>query len=164
MDAPPVGEVVEVVMNAVGYDADVATANGYEVRTRPDGIQYSVKRGTPAEVIPMDVVSGNCGRSWMWLDGIGGRSVRINTGFHVRDAVSTFSWTATLSDTGETTKHDFPGFYDADGYVDLNRIVGDLSVGYARATVYGFPFRNYAVLVDGTVCYSGGPSDDAYIT
>jgi hypothetical protein len=141
----------------------VAEANGYEIRTNPNGTQYSVKKGTPVEAVPFDVVSGGCGTSWMWLTALGNREVYINTGFYVRDAVVDFSWTATLDDEGGTTKHDFPGRYDADGYVDLNRIVGGLTVGSAAASVQAFPALNFAILVDGSVCFSGGPSDSTYI-
>ncbi|OKJ91293.1 hypothetical protein [Amycolatopsis sp. CB00013] len=67
----------------------------------------------------------------------------------------------TLDDSGGTTKHDFPGFYDADGLVELKRFVPGLTVGPAAASVT--PFANFAILVDGAVCFSGGPTDPDYI-
>ncbi|PSL45265.1 hypothetical protein B0I31_12742 [Saccharothrix carnea] len=154
--------VVEVPMRFGGFDAAVAEANGYEIRTNPDGTQYSVKKGTPGELTTNNVVSGNCGTSWVWLNARGNREVLIDTGFFVRDAVSTFSWTVVLDDSGGTTSHSFAPFYDADGYVSLPRIVGGLTVGPAAASVSPNG-SNYAILVDGSVCFSGGPYDPEYI-
>lgn len=156
---------LEVSMQVGGFDSAVAEANGYEIRTSENGTQYSVKKGTPrgstGDMIAQGEVEGGCGKSWVWLTPRGNREVNIRTGFSVYDAVVDFSWTVTLDDQGGQTKHDFLGHYDADGYVDKNRIVGGLTRGSARA--YVIALANFAILVNGQVCFSGGPADTAVI-
>ncbi|MEO6085691.1 MAG: hypothetical protein ABIQ18_21485, partial [Umezawaea sp.] len=118
--------------------------------------------GSSGEMTALGQVEGNCGSSWVWLTPIGNRAVHIRTGFAVRDAVYDFTWTVTLDDQGGQTKHDFLGHYDADGFVDKPRLVQGLTPG--RANAYVIAFANFAILVDGTICFSGGPSDSAVIT
>ncbi len=152
-------------MQAGGFDSAVAEANGYEIRTSENGTQYSVKKdtpnGSPGDLIAQGEVEGGCGKSWVWLTPRGNREVNIRTGFSVYDAVVDFSWTVTLDDQGGQTKHDFLGHYDADGYVDKTRIVGGLTRGSASA--YVIALANFAILVNGQVCFSGGPADTAVI-
>lgn len=152
---------LEVSMQVGGFDSKVAEANGYEIRTSESGTQYSVKKGTlrgsSDDMTAQSEVAGNCGVSFLYINGRGGNAIDMKTGFAVRDAVSDFTWTVTLNDQGGQTKHDFLGHYDADGYVEKNRIVGGLTRGSANA--YVIALANFAILVDGTVCFSGGPAD-----
>lgn len=156
---------VEVSMQVGGFDSAVAEANGYEIRTSENGTQYSVKKGTPkgssGEMTAQGEVEGGCGKSWVWLTPRDNREVNIRTGFSVSDAVRDFTWTVTLDDQGGRTKHDFLGHPDADGFVDKNRIVSGLTRGSARA--YVIALANFAILVNGQVCFSGGPADTAVI-
>jgi hypothetical protein len=153
---------LEVSMLVGGFDSKVAEANGYEIRTSESGTQYSVKkkgtlRGSSDDMTAQNQVAGSCGVSFLYINGRGGNAIDMKTGFAVRDAVSDFTWTVTLNDQGGQTKHDFLGHYDADGYVEKNRIVGGLTRGSANA--YVIALANFAILVDGTVCFSGGPAD-----
>ncbi|SEC43327.1 hypothetical protein SAMN04489729_1562 [Amycolatopsis lurida] len=153
--------VVEGEMHIGRFDAAVAEAHGYEIRTRSDGTQYSVRKGAPADALPMNVVEGNCGRSWVWEDGIGNASVRLNTGFHVRNAVAARSWRVQLDDNGGTSTQPFSG--GASGaYWDETRIVPGLTRGPGYAVVRS-DGSNFAILTDGAVCFSGGPSASTII-
>lgn len=58
-------------MHVVGFDATVAKAHGYQVRTSADGRQYSVRIGMAAAVSPDNQVGGNCGFSYVYEYGIG---------------------------------------------------------------------------------------------
>jgi hypothetical protein len=81
------GHRVYTTMHSVGFDASVAAAHGYEIRTTPDSKQYSVPKGASAVVTPHNVVGGDCGTSWVWEDGIGNLSVSLDTGFNVYTGV-----------------------------------------------------------------------------
>src|SRR5437763_5702389 len=139
-----------------GFDAAVAAAHGYEIRMMPDGRQYSVRKGAPAGFAPHNVVPGDCGRSWVWEDGIGNASVHLDTGFNVRDAVWARSWDVTLDDRGGESSQPFSGG-SSGPYWEEGRNVGGLTRGPGSAVVKGGG-GNFAILVDGGVCYSGGPS------
>ncbi|WP_406635007.1 hypothetical protein [Amycolatopsis sp. WGS_07] len=147
---------VETVMHIGRFDAAVAAAHGYEIRTYPNGTQYSVPKGAPAGLAPHNVVTGDCGRSWVWEDGIGNASVHLDTGFNVRTAVIGRSWTVTLDDNGGESTQGFSGG-PSGAYWDEGRNVGGLTRGPGYAVVKGGG-GNFAILIDGGVCYSGGPS------
>src|ERR1700754_2965341 len=59
--ATPDGARVTVPMTITGFDATVAKAHGYTIRTNAQGQQYSVKSGAAAAVSPNGVIDGNCG-------------------------------------------------------------------------------------------------------
>jgi hypothetical protein len=97
-------------MKVTGYDPEVAKANGYEIRTDPQGRQYSVKVGTPTGgMTPANEVSGNCGVSWIYEVAQGGLRVSINTGFHVIAIAVSFEWKYWMGDQGGVTSHTHSG-------------------------------------------------------
>jgi hypothetical protein len=67
-------------MHVIGFDRDVAKANGFEIRTGADNKEYAVAAG---DVSPANVVSGNCGFSYVYEYGIGNRAIELYTGFSV---------------------------------------------------------------------------------
>ena len=161
MAATHTEHLVYTTMHSVGFDASVAAAHGYEIRTTSDGKQYSVPRGAPAAVAPHNVVSGDCGRSWVWEDGIGNAAVSLDTGFNVYTATVGRQWNVILDDNGGTSTQGFSGG-PTGAYWDSSRTVGGLTrgPGYAHINSNG---SNFAILIDGNVCYSGGPSDSTTI-
>ncbi|HEX6526108.1 MAG TPA: hypothetical protein VF070_39770 [Streptosporangiaceae bacterium] len=74
--------VVVIPMHIIGFNAAVAKAHGYVIRTDSHGRQYSVKAGAPAGVRPDDnpVIDGNCGYSFMWYSARGNHTVFVSTG------------------------------------------------------------------------------------
>ena len=63
--ASPDGTRVTVPMTITGFNAAVAKAHGYVIRTDAQGREYSVKAGTPDAVSPDNTVYGNCGSSYI---------------------------------------------------------------------------------------------------
>ncbi|WP_406639179.1 hypothetical protein [Amycolatopsis sp. WGS_07] len=156
--AAPVGpHRVEGMMTVARFDATVAAAHGYEIRTNPDGTQYSVRKGAQAGLPPANVVTGDCGRSWVWEDGIGHLRVRLSTGFFVRLPTVSRSWDVTLDDNGGESTQPFSSGFPSDRFWNEDRTVPGLTAGPGYAVVRGGG-ANFAILVDGAVCYSGGPS------
>jgi hypothetical protein len=148
-------------MHSIGFDASVAAAHGYEIRTGPDGKQYSVRKGASAYASPFGVVSGNCGTSWVWEDGIGNSSVSLDTGYNVYTAVVSRQWRVVLDDNGGESTQNFSGGATS-AYWDDPRTVRGLTRGPASAHIRSNG-SNFAILDDGNVCYSGGPSDSTTI-
>src|SRR5437762_14227075 len=70
-DTPPKDAVLQDA-TVEAFDRDQAAANGYEIRTLPDGREYSVPLHSPNGAITddMNVVRGNCGTSWISEQGI----------------------------------------------------------------------------------------------
>ncbi len=171
--APPVSastgatgpvHAVTATMKIHGFDTDVAKAHGYEIRTAPDGRQYSVKIGSSDTLTPDNTVEGDCGISYIYEYGIGNRAVELYTGFQINWPGYYFYWRVRLDDRGgssyKTWSGAIPDFGGTVWQVDV--VVGGLTRGGARASVLS-P-QSIAVLDNGGVCYSGGPYDDTTIT
>src|SRR5689334_5318598 len=82
-------------MHVIGFDKTVAQANGYEIKTAGDGKEYAVAAG---DVSPANVVSGNCGFSYVYEYGIGNRAIELYTGFSVVRGAVDYSWRVQLDD------------------------------------------------------------------
>lgn len=152
----PTGRIVYFKMHSVGFDARVAAAHGYEVRTGANGKQYSVPKGASASATPFNNVTGDCGESWVFESGIGNSSVQLDTGYAVYTNVVSRQWRVILDDNGgESTKNYSGGATGA--YWAVLPIIRGLTKGpgYAHIRSNG---SNFAILTDGNVCYSGGPS------
>ena len=95
-------------MVVVGFDPDVARANGYEIGTRPDGTQYAIGADTsaaavspsqialPEGVSPANVVTGDCGSSYVNLYDVGTRKYRVDTGFGVYWPTVAYTWSTNV--------------------------------------------------------------------
>jgi hypothetical protein len=147
---------VQVGMRVTGFNAEVARANGYIVKTDAQGRQYSVKPGAAGERAAIPVIWGNCGMSWVYYNAIGNSSATINTGFSLYWPAVSYWWFVRINDAGGQNNHIWAG--------GLNRLYGwsafktvpGLSHGLSVATV---STASSAILADGRVCTSGGPSD-----
>jgi hypothetical protein len=166
----------QFTMTVGGYDAAVAEANGYKIVTHADGSQESVPV-TPAakareaakpslserlqsskaagEVTPYDEVVGNCGLSY--LDGSKGANdtISYDTGFVVRDAVKKFRWVVNAN--GFLTS-DSKSYSGKAGDAEWGTSGSVRAVGPGTAFVAGVSAAAAATLIDGSICYSGGPS------
>lgn len=148
-------------MHVGGFDPAVARAHGYEVRTSPDGTQYPVKSGSSATVTPDNVVSGDCGFSYVYEYGIGNRAVELYTGYSVVSSVYQWYWQVRLDDRGGSSYRNWEGGAN-NGIWQVDQVVGGLTRGGARATVISY--NSVAFLDNGWICYSGGPFATTTIT
>lgn len=146
--------LTETTMHVGGFNAAVAEAHGYEIRTAPSGEQYSVEKGSPPDAKPAGEVGGSCGRSWVYETAQGNRTVWLETGYQVISGTNAHSWSVRLRDPGGSSTVGYPS-HGTNGYWVSNRYVGGLTPGDASATV---TVGSWAELWDGRVCYSGGPS------
>jgi hypothetical protein len=149
-------------MHVIGFDAAVAAAHGYEIRTGADGRQYSVKKeSADGTVNPLNVVSGNCGISYVYEYGIGNRAIELYTGYSVIRDVVRWHWQVRLDDRGGSSYRNYAGGVNL-GIWQVDQVIGGLTRGGARATVMSG--QSYTVLDTGAVCVSGAPFDDTTIT
>lgn len=99
-DGVPAG-AVKGGMTIVAFDESIARANGYEIRTDEQGRQYSAKVGGDTEYSANGhYVSGNCGWSWVRVNGTGNSAIRLDNGFGVYAPVIAFEWHTALFDNG----------------------------------------------------------------
>lgn len=160
LSAAPHATRVTTPMKIVGFDAAVARAHGYVIRTDSRGRTYSVKAGAAATATPDNVVGGNCGSSYLWEFGVGNHAVDVQTGFSVNTPAVIFWWKYWMRDPGGTSNHTFGGGLNFEyGWKDDSRW-GALTPGPANAWVDG---GSDAILVDGVVCTTAGPGDSTYI-
>jgi hypothetical protein len=151
---------VDVPMHVVGFDAAVARAHGYVIRTDSRGRQYSVKEGTKAGAVPATIVYGNCGYSWMFYDALGNRTVQVSTGFDVYAPAVLFWWQYTMVDNGGTSTHTHPGVTFSYSWSTPPDVWGGMTPGYSFAFVNA---SSYAILSNGSICSSLGPWDSTDI-
>lgn len=156
-------------MNIVGYDEAVAAANGFEIVTDENGDQSSVPvtdeakahvahRDTTPEITPLwdeDVVEGNCGISYVGGEKGANDQVSFETGYVVIDAVVEYTWTVNAQgfisgDTFSNAGNDPDPEYFASGVLTA---IGPGVLGVPAASAAA-----QVILIDGSVCFSGGPS------
>jgi len=168
-------------MTVTGIDRDVAARSGLEVRTLSDGAEVAIRssdltgtendeallskavgvahseRRTPDA--QADVVEGNCGSSYFWVEDAGVLDMFVTLGFDLVQPAIAYSasyivygpWDYTASNTfsgplagstwdGGAHHNDLPGVGMYEGWGDLT-----------------------ATLWWGGICTSGAPSDGEYI-
>jgi hypothetical protein len=153
--ASPDGTRVTVPMTITGFNAAVAKAHGYVIRTDAQGREYSVKAGAPNVVSPDNTVYGNCGSSYITEVGIGLHQVDISTGFTVYTPAVAYWWEYSMHDGGGTSSHTRAGgLARRSSWADKERW-GALTPGPASAWVNS---GSDALLENGDVCTSAGPS------
>jgi hypothetical protein len=136
-------------MQVTRFDADVAAAHGYEIKTLPDGTRATVKQG---DATPSNTVNGDCGSSYLYLDPRP-HGYAVRTGFHVIHRAVSYSWAVDVY--GPTGKR----FTWGGGLRFRNDWSGTASSGAVRAGEY-FGLASsptYAILWDGSICTSGHP-------
>lgn len=151
-------------MTIVGFDEEVATANGFEI-VKEDGVLRSVPitdeakaimaefEVEPGEFSPSGTVVGDCGTAT--IDGTKGSGdwVSLRTGYSVYNHVSHRNWSVVV--TGFVT-----GFSYAWPSASTSRTWYAEAGGTAVGPGIGFvpAVAANVVLIDGAICYSGGPS------
>ncbi|GGM40339.1 hypothetical protein GCM10012275_09100 [Longimycelium tulufanense] len=164
---------VESGMVVVGFDRDVARANGYEVVTLPDGREASVPRDQADAVrtgrIPplgRDEAYGTCGMSWIEFNGKGYNAEAWHrTGFVISNNFSpaiSFKWLVEISDNGGTSYRSFRHLLGLERRWSSREETLHLTRGPAQAHV--LKDRSYALLGSGVICSSAGPWTDTWIS
>lgn len=162
---PEAPETVSVTMpmTVVGYDEEIAAANGFEIVTNPDGSQSSIPITDEAKALvadapdvgARDTVVGDCGQSW--LNGSKGANdvVSFTTGYSVRAAVQLHQWR--VQAIGFITSGEKNYAQGAGGAV-WSKSDSTTAIGPGYAIVPPLSPTAMVKLVDGATCYSGGPS------
>ena len=162
--APAVGGRINTPMYVVGFDRRVATENGYEIRRHATGAEYSAKVGTvagestAAGALPANEIAGNCGTSWVEFDAIGGLKAQLGTGWDVPLPAKSHQWRVSVTDQIGSGR----AVNVAQGLTphrkSWNRVTTTQSG--ARGSAYALVETPYslAVLENGAVCRSGGPT------
>lgn len=175
-------------MTAVGVDRKVAAAHGFTVVTDSQGHEHSVPAspsaaaagGTPVTaptgapaagtavkaaaaapaVTPYNTLPGDCGTSYVKVTPVGNHKAVIQTGFTVNAHAVSFDWTVhVVDDYGVSNKH-----WSNVLPVWLTNWVGTNNfTSSGPGWVYVNVSSGFAVLWNGTICYSHGPWDQALI-
>lgn len=174
----PVPEESETIresmpMTVAGYDEKVAEANGFKIVTHDDGTQESVpitdaaiaqrqldnqlRAAAPQDTARAAPPGAVCGDSWVSGAKIAGDTVAFSTGFLVYGAAYEHTWTVYA--TGFVTGNSWStaGAGPASGTKSWTGAIP----GVVGPGVGGVPFGAASasvILVDGTVCYSVGPT------
>ena len=148
---------VSLPMHVVSFDAAIAKAHGYTVRTNAQGQQYVTKAGSTA-VTPTNTVEGPCGDSWITYTAIGGKQAVVGTGYTINPAFGvplSGIWHVAVVDNAGT------------GIVTSYPTPGSLAWGTTEVTHHSVTGYSYASVVtstswvftdEGYTCHSGGPS------
>jgi hypothetical protein len=145
-------------MTVVGFDQQVAAAHGYVIRTGADGRQYAVKAGqlTP-DSSGGNYVTGDCGWSWVQVNGTGNRGIRLDSGFGVIRNVIAWEWHDVLIDRGGVSRQDWnprPG--PGTPQLRFGRNLPNLTVGPITAEVQS---NSKVTLDNGAICSSAVHAD-----
>ena len=166
----PTTETTHAAMTVSGYNAEVAEANGYKIVTNADGTQESVpvtdaaiaqrrqadqlRAAAPQETASPAVV---CGDSWASGTKVANDTVAFNTGFIVYGAAYEHTWTVYADGFITANSWSTSGAGPASGNESWEGAIP----GVVGPGIGGVPFGSASasvVLVDGTVCYSDGPT------
>jgi hypothetical protein len=162
--APATVEVTQA-MHITGFNAAVAKAHGFEIRTNAQGQQYAVRIGAPlnASVTPnTPVVTGSCGQSFMYYNAIGHRATaprfmaNYTSGYRVILPTIGGQWVMYFQDRagiGVITKNGATNGTPA--WSNSGTTYHSLS-GRSEAWV---TTSSWVMLDDGLICTSEGPSD-----
>jgi hypothetical protein len=153
--ASPDGTRVTVPMTIAGFNAAVAKAHGYVIRTDAQGRQYSVRAGASDAVSPDNVIDGNCGSSYIYEYAVGNHAVDIQTGFNITTPAVAYWWKYWMRDRGGTSSHTHGGGLALRTSWSDDERWGALTPGFATSWV---DTGSDAILDNGGVCTSGGPS------
>jgi hypothetical protein len=152
-------------MHIVRFDAAVAKAHGYDVRTDAQGQQYAVPTGTKSgafvEAVPYNRVTGNCGASWMYYNAIGHRATKprymanFNSGYQVSRPTIAGHWLMYFQDRAGIGLITKLGATHGTAYWNDAETTYHSLTGASQAWV---STDSWVMLNNGAICTSGGPS------
>ncbi|MFT4135137.1 hypothetical protein [Microbacterium sp.] len=158
-------------MVARGFDAEVAEKNGFRIVTNEDGSQQSIPVTEKAAALLADGerlraaaqgtdaarAGGDCGTSWLSGSKLANDTVGFTTGFQVYLAVYEHDWKVIATGFWTGGNWTTSGSGPVSGYKNWQSAIYNV-VGPGIAGVPSYSSSAAAILVDGTVCYSTGPS------
>lgn len=156
-------KMIKTGMYITGFNAAVAKAHGYEIKTNAAGLQYSVKIGSLAAPATDPVVYGSCGDSYIYYSAIGYRSksphygASTYTGYDVIGDAVEGHWEATYYDNSGAGLVNTSNAANGTPYWSTSYDTWHGPTGYSWGEVD--PNASWALLSDGALCYSGGPWD-----
>ncbi|WP_256728800.1 hypothetical protein [Microbacterium oleivorans] len=156
-----------------GYDAAVAEANGFKIVTHEDGTQESVpvteaaaaqlqqadqrRAEAQLESAAADPVPGNCGSSWASGSKRANDTVAFSTGFIVFLAAYEHDWRVYANGFISGNYWSTGGAGPSTGSKSWTGAIPGV-VGPGIGGVPAYSASASVILVDGTVCYSVGPT------
>lgn len=146
-------------MEVVAFDHAVAEANGYETRTDEQGREYSVKVGESGDARSPggSCGEGDCGLSYVKINGTGNLAALLETGAGLRKTIIAYEWHVVVTDTHSVSTQNWgprPG--PMSSQLNLSKDLGSLGSGTIVAEVQS---TSKATLVDGAVCVSATHAD-----
>ena len=166
-EEPPETVSASMPMSVDSYDAAIAEANGFEIVVDESGETRSIPVTDEAkalvaaaeaeapEVIARDTVVGNCGQAWLNGSKGANNKVSFTTGYSVRLPVQLHQWR--VSAIGAITSGEQNYAQSAGGAV-WSKAGSTTAIGPGWALVPALSPVAMVKLVDGSTCYSGGPS------
>lgn len=169
----PNSETTFAPMVIKGYDVQVAKANGYQIVTNADGTQESVpvtaaavaqrnqtarlRVAGQAKAQASPASSGDCGSSWVSGYKSANDTVKFSTGFIVYGAGYDYSWSVYAVGTITANSWSTHGLGPATGTKSWTGAIYHV-IGPGVGGVPYYSASASVILVDGTVCYSNGPT------
>lgn len=166
-DELPVEETITTPMYVGGYNEEVAEANGFEIVIGEDGQPYSVAvtpeaqeleasfeaPAGPGGISAFNIVYGWCGSSSLNISRTF-NGINVATSYSVIAPTYWHNWNVTGASNRGGWSAGFSGA-NANSYWSATRFVnlGSYSSGFGQVST-----GSYALLVNGLICYSGGPS------
>lgn len=155
-----------------GFNTAVANADGYRVVVLSNGEEASVPvsspivNGSPGSTVvqPDSTIYRDCGYSWMYMDSWSPLQYVPLTGFVVNTPAIDYSWNLVISGPYNYENHLGYGgalAFDTSWSNGAPEIPVD-DAGYYNGEVVSS--TSYAILDNGGVCFSGGPSDTVYVS
>lgn len=142
----------QITLSADDYAAWSATSDGRRVT------EEIAAGGVSTQSEPEKY--GDCGMSFIYVDGIGDRRISITTGYNVTRSVIASGWWVGIYDNGGASEQSFGGGAPNNGYWASNKAFPGMTPGYAWAEVTG---GSFVILWTGSICTSLSPWDDANI-
>jgi hypothetical protein len=164
MEEVPVAKLVSGTPDKAGQ-VRVQLANGAIVAIPQADEKKVMSRAAQEAAHPDGTVYGDCGRSYITLsEKPDGNPVAMRTGFTVYTWAVEYAWSASVSGPD-----DYFYFYEDGGPLDFDtswnggyQSSQDEPQGTYSAEVYSF--GSIAILWDDDICFSGGPTAEAYLT
>jgi DNA/RNA non-specific endonuclease len=141
----------------------VQLANGAIVPIPQATEKKVMSRAAQQAAHPDGTVSGNCGSSFITLsEKPNGYPVAMRTGFTVVEPAIGYDWSASVIGPDYFYDYENGGFLDFDSsWEGGHQSSENRAEGLYFAAVD--PAGSDAVLLDGTVCFSGGPTDEEFL-
>jgi hypothetical protein len=153
---------VSTEMHYTGFDAAVAKAHGYEIRTNAAGLQYSVKIGSNVSPGSDPVKLGKCGASYVYYSAFGARSqspkygASFDTGYTVALPAVEGNWTLDVADSHGVGALFYGSAANGTGGWSASGDTWHSVTGYSYAEVNT---SSWVLLENGGFCTSAGPWD-----